>query len=153
MAKAAAKTASKINPKDDDQAGKDAEAPEKDSPLLDLSDAAVKKLIKAAKVRGYVTFDALNAVLPQGETSSEAIEDVNQIMTSLRAVLDQLEEVLETLELAEVQKTADERDIQSLRNALRVTDRPDRPPRRDPGSRPEQPPGGGRGNDRRQGRR
>ena len=48
------------------------EAPEKEAegapnsplPLLDLNDAGVKKMIKAAKKRGFVTFDALNAVLP-----------------------------------------------------------------------------------------
>ncbi len=44
---------------------KDAEgAPESPLPLLDLNDAGVKKMIKAAKKRGFVTFDALNAVLP-----------------------------------------------------------------------------------------
>ena len=42
------------------------EAPETapDSPLLDLSDAAVKKLIRTAKKRGYVTHDQINSVLP-----------------------------------------------------------------------------------------
>jgi len=54
---------------------------------------------------------------------TEAIEEVNVIIISLKQVLDQMEEILETLELAEVQKTADEREIQSLRNALRQFDR------------------------------
>jgi hypothetical protein len=54
---------------------------------------------------------------------AEAIEVVTGIIVSLRQVLDQMEEILETLELAEVQKTADEREIQSLRNALRQLDR------------------------------
>ena len=46
------------------------EAPEaatessQDSPLLDMSDAAVKKMIKLAKARGFVTYDELNKVLP-----------------------------------------------------------------------------------------
>ncbi len=35
-----------------------------DGPVLDMSDAAVKKLIKVAKSRGYVTYDELNEVLP-----------------------------------------------------------------------------------------
>ena len=39
-------------------------APDSPLPLLDLNDAGVKKMIKAAKKRGFVTFDALNAVLP-----------------------------------------------------------------------------------------
>jgi RNA polymerase primary sigma factor len=47
-----------------------------DSPLLDLSDAAVKKLIKTAKKRGYVTYDELNKVLPSDQNSSEQIEDI-----------------------------------------------------------------------------
>ena len=47
-----------------------------DSPLLDLTDAAVKRMIKLAKQRGYVTFDELNAVLPSEEVTSEQIEDI-----------------------------------------------------------------------------
>ena len=54
---------------------------------------------------------------------ADAIAEVNQVITSLKQVLDQMEEVLETLELAEVQKSADEREIQSLRNALRQFER------------------------------
>src|SRR5579859_3838222 len=55
----------------------EAEAPETtggDGPLLDLTDAAVKKFIKQAKARGYVTMDELNKVLPSEEVTSEAIE-------------------------------------------------------------------------------
>ena len=47
-----------------------------DCPLLDLSDAAVKKLIRNAKKRGYVTVDQINSVLPSEEVNSEQIEDV-----------------------------------------------------------------------------
>jgi RNA polymerase primary sigma factor len=56
------------------RAVEDAEAP--DSPLLDLSDAAVKKLIRNAKRRGYVTHDQINSVLPSDEVNSEQIEGV-----------------------------------------------------------------------------
>ena len=45
-----------------------------DSPLLDLSDAAVKKLIRSAKKRGYVTHDQINSL--SKEVNSEQIEDV-----------------------------------------------------------------------------
>ena len=38
--------------------------PPPDGPLLDLTDAGVKKFIKQAKTRGYVTMDELNKVLP-----------------------------------------------------------------------------------------
>jgi RNA polymerase primary sigma factor len=50
------------------------DAPE--GPILDLSDAAVKKMIKAAKARGFVTHEELNKVLPSDEFDSEAIENV-----------------------------------------------------------------------------
>src|SRR5713101_398639 len=52
------------------------EAPDTPLPLLDLSDAAVKKLIRTAKKRGYVTHDQINSVLPSEEVNSEQIEDV-----------------------------------------------------------------------------
>src|SRR6267143_7189646 len=63
---------------------KEEATPEKDAPdtpdtplpLLDLSDAAVKKLIRSAKKRGYVTVDQINSVLPSEEVNSEQIEDV-----------------------------------------------------------------------------
>ena len=52
------------------------EADGADGPILDLTDADVKKMIKAAKARGYVTYDELNSILPSEEFSSEQIEDV-----------------------------------------------------------------------------
>jgi RNA polymerase primary sigma factor len=67
------------------------EAPEKEAPetpdtplpLLDLSDAAVKKLIRTAKKRGYVTVDQINAVLPSEEVNSEQIEDVLSMFSEM----------------------------------------------------------------------
>jgi RNA polymerase primary sigma factor len=54
-----------------------------DSPLLDLSDQAVKKLIKVAKSRGYITYDELNEVLPSNEVSSEQIEDIMSMLSDM----------------------------------------------------------------------
>ncbi len=70
---------------------KDTETPEKDTPetpdaplpLLDLSDAAVKKMIKSAKKRGYVTYEQLNAVMPSEEVTSEKIEDILAMMNEM----------------------------------------------------------------------
>ncbi len=67
------------------------EAPEKEAentpdtplPLLDLSDAGVKKMIKAAKKRGYVTHDQINAVLPSEEVTSDQIEDVFAMISEM----------------------------------------------------------------------
>jgi RNA polymerase primary sigma factor len=50
--------------------------PTSDGPLLDLTDQAVRRMIKLAKKRGYVTYDELNEVLPSEEFTSEQIEDV-----------------------------------------------------------------------------
>jgi RNA polymerase primary sigma factor len=54
-----------------------------DSPLLDLSDAAVKRMLKVAKKRGWVTQDELNAVLPSEEISSDQIEDMNAMLSEM----------------------------------------------------------------------
>jgi len=47
-----------------------------DAPLLDMNDAAIKKLVARAKKRGYITYDELNEALPQDQWTSEQIEDV-----------------------------------------------------------------------------
>jgi RNA polymerase primary sigma factor len=85
MATTRAKT---LQVKDKEKDDKAADAPEKDSPdapspLLDLSDAAVKKMIKQAKKRGFVTFDQLNEVLPSDTTSPEQIEDIMSMLSDM----------------------------------------------------------------------
>ncbi|MEI9963825.1 MAG: RNA polymerase sigma factor RpoD [Caulobacteraceae bacterium] len=60
----------------------EAEAPA-DGPLLDLTDAGVKKFIKQAKARGYVTMDELNKVLPSEEVTSEQIEDTLAMLSEM----------------------------------------------------------------------
>jgi vacuolar-type H+-ATPase subunit I/STV1 len=54
----------------------------------------------------------------------QAIEEVNQIIETLRGTLDDMEQVLETLELAERQKIADEHEIETLRRGLHQLHRP-----------------------------
>ena len=58
-------------------------APDQPLPLLDLSDAGVKKMIKAAKKRGYVTYEQLNAVMPAEEVTSEQIEDTLAMLSEM----------------------------------------------------------------------
>jgi RNA polymerase primary sigma factor len=71
-------------PKDGETPEKDApETPDAPLPLLDLSDAAVKKMIKQAKKRGYVTYEQLNSVMPSEEVTSEQIEDVLAMMSEM----------------------------------------------------------------------
>src|SRR5574337_783738 len=67
--------------KDETKEGEAAAVETADSPLLDLTDAGVKRLLKAAKKRGWVTQDELNAVLPSEEISSDQIEDMNAMLS------------------------------------------------------------------------
>src|SRR5690606_4297952 len=68
----------------DEAPEKDApDAPESPLPLLDLTDAAVKRMIKLAKKRGFVTHDEINAVLPSEEVSSDQIEDVFAMLNEM----------------------------------------------------------------------
>jgi len=69
--------------KSEEKAAPAAETAEKDSPLLDLSDQSVKKLLKVGKQRGYVTYDELNSVLPSEEVSSEQIEDTMAMLSEM----------------------------------------------------------------------
>src|SRR6267378_1258037 len=83
--------------KDKEKDDKAADAPEKDSadapsPLLDLTDAAVKKMIKQAKKRGFVTFDQLNEVLPSDTTSPEQIEDIMSMLSDMGINVSEAEE-------------------------------------------------------------
>src|SRR5499433_3042350 len=77
-----------------------------DSPLLDLSDAAVKKLIRSAKKRGYLTHDQINSVLPSEEVNSEQIKDVLAIFSEMGVNVVETEEPSEEGE--EQREEADE---------------------------------------------
>jgi RNA polymerase primary sigma factor len=78
-----------------------ADAPERDSPLLDLSDQAVKRLLKSAKAKGYVTLDQLNSVLPSEEVSSDQIEDLYATLSDMGITVVENEDGEEAAEGAE----------------------------------------------------
>jgi RNA polymerase primary sigma factor len=50
---------------------------------LDMSQAAVKKMIGEAREKGYITYDQLNTVLPPDQVSSEQIEDVMSMLSEM----------------------------------------------------------------------
>ena len=75
--------------KDDDQDG---------DISLDMSQAAVKKMIADARERGYITYDQLNAVLPPDQVSSDQIEDVMSMLSEMGIQVTEEEESEETEE-------------------------------------------------------
>ncbi|HKD48306.1 MAG TPA: RNA polymerase sigma factor RpoD [Rhizomicrobium sp.] len=76
----AVKPQAKIAPK---KPGESETPGDADSPLLDMSDVGVRKMIARAKQRGYVTYDELNKVLPSDKTSSEQIEDTMAMLNEM----------------------------------------------------------------------
>ncbi len=124
--------ATKVQESEEAEAAAPAES--QDGPLLDLSDAAVKKMIKVAKKRGFVTYDELNGVLPSDVNSSDIIEDVlgqlsemgiNVIETEEADDSDDSDDGEESTEVAEVSPTA----VVRATVAKEPTDRTDDPVR------------------------
>ena len=76
------------------KAAAEAQEQNNDAPILDTKNTAVKALIKKGKERGFVTHDELNAALPQGELTSEQIEDVMASLSEMGVnVVDAAEDV------------------------------------------------------------
>src|SRR6185295_10663490 len=71
--------AGKMKPGEEPQTARE----DPDSPLLDMSDVGVRKMIARAKQRGYVTYDELNKVLPSEKVSSEQIEDTMSMLSEM----------------------------------------------------------------------
>ncbi|WEK47106.1 MAG: RNA polymerase sigma factor RpoD [Candidatus Andeanibacterium colombiense] len=80
-----------------------------DAPLIDLNDASIKKLISKAKRRGYITYDELNDALPQGEMSSDQIEDIQAAIAEMGV---QIVESDEDAEKDEEDNNADDTEAQ-----------------------------------------
>ncbi|MEM8787981.1 MAG: RNA polymerase sigma factor RpoD [Pseudomonadota bacterium] len=68
--------------KDNDQA-KPEDSQDMTGAMLDMSQAAVKKMIAQAKARGFITHDELNEVLPEGQVSPDQIEDVMAMLSEM----------------------------------------------------------------------
>jgi RNA polymerase primary sigma factor len=82
-----------------------------DRPLLDLSDAAVKTLIRSAKKRGYVTNDQINALLASDEVNSEQIENILAMFSEIGInVIESEEARLEEEVAARQESDEDEED-------------------------------------------
>ncbi|MFJ5486420.1 RNA polymerase sigma factor RpoD [Hansschlegelia beijingensis] len=97
--------ATKLQAKDETETS----APETEAgPLLDLNDRAVKRMITAAKKRGYVTNDELNDVLPSDQNTADQIEDVMSMLNEMGINVVDSEEAEEKAEREEGASDDDE---------------------------------------------
>ena len=98
---------------------------------LDLSQAAVKRMIADAKERGYITYDQLNSVMPPEQVSSEQIEDVMSMLSEMGINIIENEEgeeaEVEGGELVETSSSA--RDVAVVTSTTEALDRTDDPVR------------------------
>ena len=98
---------------------------------LDLSQAAVKRMIADAKERGYITYDQLNSVMPPEQVSSEQIEDVMSMLSEMGINIIENEEGEEAEaeggELVETSATS--RDVAVVTSTTEALDRTDDPVR------------------------
>jgi len=90
-----------------------------DAPLLDMSDAAVRKMVTKAKQRGYVTYDELNRVLPSDKVSSEQIEDTMSMLNEMGI------NVIESEEQEEAEAGADVPAVQQSRQLVETPEKPE----------------------------
>jgi RNA polymerase primary sigma factor len=98
-----------------------------DGPLLDLTDAGVKKFIKQAKARGYVTMDELNKVLPSEEVTSEQIEDTLAMLSEMGVNVVENDEQGEEAEASDVAVREETAVVETTKEA--AYDRTDDPVR------------------------
>jgi RNA polymerase primary sigma factor len=96
-----------------------------DGSPLDLSDAAVKRMIKAAKKRGYVTMDELNEVLPSDQTDPDKIEDIMSMLSDMGINVvenDEVEEGEKKPAAEDDDEESDSTDVATVRaNAVETT--------------------------------
>jgi len=97
-----------------------------ETPLLDTIAVAIKKMVARGKERGYLTYDELNAALPQDQVSSEQIEDTMTMLSELGVNVIESEESEEPAEPgaedgeAETRGNVDEDDIGRTDDPVRM---------------------------------
>ncbi|MBN2905722.1 MAG: RNA polymerase sigma factor RpoD [Rhodobacteraceae bacterium] len=98
---------------------------------LDMSQAAVKKMIAEAKERGYITYDQLNQVLPPDQVSSEQIEDVMSMLSEMGINIIEEEEAEEGDEKSTdvVETSSSSREVAVAQTQSETLDRTDDPVR------------------------
>ncbi|MEP0605830.1 MAG: RNA polymerase sigma factor RpoD, partial [Marinomonas sp.] len=105
-----------------------AKTPDKDdAPLIDLNEASIKKLITKAKKKGYVTYDELNAALPD-DMGSDQIEDIQTALSEMGVQIVENDEEAEAeaeqeaeVEEMSVATTGDKKDAKKAPAAAKKT--------------------------------
>ncbi|MDP8998155.1 MAG: hypothetical protein M3O03_14310, partial [Pseudomonadota bacterium] len=100
-----------------------------DGPIIDLNDAAVKKLIRTAKARGFVTLDEINAVLPSEEVTSDQIEDIYAMFAEMGINVVESEEDTEVVAKTEEVELSAETALMKVEAPKPPSDRTDDPVR------------------------
>ena len=98
---------------------------------LDMSQAAVKKMIAEAREKGYITYDQLNQVLPPDQVSSEQIEDVMSMLSEMgiNIIEDEEAEEEESKGATELVTTDSNREVALSSGTTEKLDRTDDPVR------------------------
>ncbi|MFZ8959311.1 MAG: RNA polymerase sigma factor RpoD, partial [Paracoccaceae bacterium] len=99
---------------------------------LDMSQAAVKKMIAEARTRGFITYDQLNSVLPPEQVSSEQIEDVMSMLSEMGVNIiedDEVEEEENKSSGGELVETTTSREVALASSETEKLDRTDDPVR------------------------
>ena len=104
----------KATPQKQEAREKGPATPDAPLPLLDLSDAAVTKMIKQARKRGYVTHQQLNAVIPSEEVTSEQIENILAALNEMGINVVETEEAEADEEVAGEKPESEETDSDEL---------------------------------------
>ncbi|MCL4108762.1 UNVERIFIED_CONTAM: hypothetical protein GTU68_049103 [Idotea baltica] len=97
--------------------------------MLDMSQAAVKKMIAEARERGYITYDQLNQVLPPEQVSSEQIEDVMSMLSEMGINIIENDEAEEEEKSTAVVEVSSSRDVAVASSEQEKLDRTDDPVR------------------------
>ena len=97
---------------------------------LDMSQAAVKKMITEARARGYITYDQLNQVLPPEQIASEQIEDVMSMLSEMGINIVEDEEAEDDVPGAtELVEANQSKEVAVATSSSEVLDRTDDPVR------------------------
>ncbi|MBC7142156.1 MAG: sigma-70 family RNA polymerase sigma factor, partial [Rhodobacteraceae bacterium] len=96
---------------------------------LDMSQAAVKKMIADARERGYITYDQLNQVLPPEQVSSEQIEDVMSMLSEMGINIIEEDEAEDSGNAGALVETSTSREVTVATSTGEALDRTDDPVR------------------------